>query len=59
MDLWQGEKRFKEFINYDKLQAFRDFGGIRNEEDLVMTKNGAKILGKKKPMTVEEVEGLR
>ncbi len=59
MDLWQGENRFKEFINYDKLQAYRNFGGIRNEEDLVMTKDGAKILGKKKPMTIEEVEALR
>lgn len=59
MDLWQGENRFKEFINYEKLQAYRNFGGIRNEEDLVMTQDGARILGKKKPMTVEEVEALR
>jgi len=59
MDLWQGECRFKDFINYDKLQAYRNFGGIRNEEDLVMTAEGAKILGKKKPMTVEEVEAMR
>ena len=59
MDLWKGENRFKEFINYDKLQSYRTFGGIRNEEDLVMTKDGAKILGKKKPMTTEEVEAIR
>lgn len=59
MDLWQGENRFKEFINYDKLQAYRIFGGIRNEEDLVMTKDGARVLGKKKPMTIEEVEEIR
>jgi Xaa-Pro aminopeptidase len=59
MDLWKGENKFREFINYDKLQDYRDFGGIRNEEDLVMTKSGAKILGKKKPMTIEEVEALR
>jgi Xaa-Pro aminopeptidase len=59
MDLWGAEGRFKEFINYDKLKAYRDFGGIRNEEDLVMTENGARILGKKKPMTTEEVEAIR
>jgi len=59
MDLWQGENRFKEFINYDKLQEYRIFGGIRNEEDLVMTKDGARVLGKKKPMTIEEVEAIR
>ncbi len=59
MDLWEGEGRFKEFINYKKLQAYRDFGGIRNEENLMITPDGAKILGKKKPMTVEELEAIR
>lgn len=59
MDLWEGESRFKEFINYDKLKSYRNFGGIRNEEDLVMTTDGAKILGKKNPITVEEIETIR
>jgi len=59
MDLWESEGRFKEFINYNKLKTYRNFGGIRNEEDLVMTSNGPKVLGKKKPMTVEEIEAIR
>lgn len=59
IDLWQAEGKFKEFINYDKLQQYRNFGGIRNEEDLLMTPEGAKILGKNKPMTAEEVETIR
>lgn len=59
IDLWKGEKKFTEFINYDKLETYRDFGGIRNEEDYLITENGARRLGKKIPLTTEEVEALR
>lgn len=59
MDLWRGEGRFKEFINYDELYRWRDFGGIRNEEDYLITETGARRLGKKIPLTTEEVEALR
>ena len=59
IDLWEGEGKFKEYINYNKLQSYRNFGGVRNEENLVMKTDGAKILGKKKPITVEEVEAIR
>jgi Xaa-Pro aminopeptidase len=56
IDMWRSEKRFTEFINYDKLEAYKDFGGIRNEEDFVITANGYKLLGKNKPKTIENVE---
>lgn len=59
IDLWNSEKRFAEFINYDKLEAYRNFGGLRNEEDYLITKTGAQRLGKKIPLTTEEVEALR
>lgn len=59
IDLWQAEKRFGDFINYDKLNTFRDFGGLRNEEDFLITENGSRRLGKKIPLTVEEVEVMR
>lgn len=59
MDKWQGEKKFMDFVNYDKLQEYRDFGGIRNEEDYLITADGARRLGKKIPLTPEEVEALR
>jgi Xaa-Pro aminopeptidase len=52
----RAENRFTDFINYDKLEAYKDFGGIRNEEDFVITKDGYKLLGKKKPKTIEDVE---
>lgn len=59
IDLWKGEKKFTEFINYDKLETYKDFSGIRNEEDYLITEDGARRLGKKIPLTTDEVEALR
>ena len=59
IDLWQSQNKFNEFINWGKVNAYRNFGGIRNEEDFVMMKNGARLLGKQKPKTIEEVEAIR
>ena len=59
IDLWKGEKKFMDFINYDKVEEYRNFGGIRNEEDYLITETGARRLGKKIPLTPEEVEALR
>lgn len=59
IDLWHSQGRFTDFINYDKVQQYRDFGGIRNEENYLITDNGARRLGKKIPLTPEEVEALR
>lgn len=60
MDKWQGEGKFNDFVNWSEVQKYRNFGGIRNEEDYMMTENGARRLGTKvKPKTVEEVEAIR
>ncbi len=60
MDKWQGEGLFTDFINWKEVQKFRSFGGIRNEEDYMMTESGPRRLGTKvKPKTVEEVEAVR
>ena len=59
IDLWKSEPRFGEFYNWDKIEAFRNFGGIRNEEDFVMTEDGAVRLGKPKPKTIEQIEAIR
>lgn len=59
MDLWKSQNKFTEFINYDKLFQYRGFGGIRNEEDYLITSDGARRLGKKIPLTTEEVEAIR
>ena len=56
IDYWRAEGRFKEFINYDKFEAWKDFGGLRNELDYLITEDGCRLLGTlKKPMTLEEV----
>lgn len=59
IDLWRSEGRFKDFINYDKVETYKDFSGLRNEEDYLITETGARRLGKKIPLTTEEVEALR
>ncbi len=59
IDLWRSQNKFNEFINWEKVDSYRNFGGIRNEENFVMTENGAKLLGKPKPKTIEEVGALR
>ena len=46
------------FIAY-KVETYKDFGGIRNEEDYLITETGARRLGKKIPLTPDEVEALR
>jgi Xaa-Pro aminopeptidase len=53
-------RTFQRFCELNEVQNFRNFGGIRNEEDYMMTENGARRLGTKlKPKTVEEVEAIR
>ena len=59
IDRWKAEGKFTDFINYDKVETYKDFGGIRNEEDYLITETGARRLGKKIPLTPEEVEALR
>jgi Xaa-Pro aminopeptidase len=59
MDKWKGEKKFMDFLNYDKLEKYKDFGGIRNEENWLITDSGARLLGKPLPKTIEGVEAER
>ena len=58
IDLWKSEKKFTEFINYDKVDEYRDFGGIRIEDDILVTEEGCRVLGKPIPKTVDEIENL-
>ncbi|HMH22868.1 MAG TPA: aminopeptidase P family protein [Puia sp.] len=59
MDLRRSEKKFEAFIDYDRLGSFRDFGGIRIEEDFLITPSGSRLLGKPLPKTVADIEALR
>jgi Xaa-Pro aminopeptidase len=59
IDLWREQDTLSEFIDYDQLNEWRDFGGVRNEEDYLITPEGARRLGPRKPQTIEEIEGIR
>ena len=56
IDKWKAEKINTDFINFDKLDGYRDFGGIRLEDNLLVTDTGVRLLGKRIPITPEEVE---
>ena len=59
IDKMQAEGKFRGIVNYDRLNDYRDFGGIRLEDDLVVTETGCKIIGDKTiPITVEDVEAM-
>jgi Xaa-Pro aminopeptidase len=56
IDLWRKDKKFEDFINYNKVETYKDFGGIRIEDDVLVTENAGRVLGKPIPKTVEEIE---
>ena len=54
---WCGRKHNAEFINFDKVKEYLDFGGIRLEDDLLITADGCRYLGEKRiPYQVKELE---
>jgi Xaa-Pro aminopeptidase len=59
MDVWRADGHLTEFIDYQELGKWREFGGVRNEEDYLITADGARRLGPHKPQTVAELEALR
>ena len=58
IDQWAATKKFEEFIDYQKVEEYRNFGGIRIEDDILVTQEGSQVLGKHIPKTVEEVEEI-
>ena len=58
IDKWKAEKKFPEFIDYDQVDQYRDFGGIRIEDDVLVTEDGQRVLGTPIPKTVRELEEL-
>lgn len=59
IDKSRAEGKFKGIVNYDALDAYRNFGGIRIEDDLLVTDTGNRMLGDKKiPITIEELEAV-
>ncbi|OYT16943.1 MAG: Xaa-Pro aminopeptidase [Bacteroidetes bacterium 4572_77] len=58
IDQWKAENKHQEFINYELLETYKDFGGIRIEDDILVTKEGQRVLGKPIPKTIEEIEAM-
>lgn len=57
IDKWKSEGLHSDFINYEKLETYRDFGGIRLEDDILITNTGCQILGDKIiPYHIDDVE---
>ena len=58
IDLWRKEGHCQEFLNFDKLETYKDFGGIRIEDDLLITQDGCRFMGSKRipyhPAELEE-----
>ncbi|MCR5313751.1 MAG: aminopeptidase P N-terminal domain-containing protein [Bacteroidaceae bacterium] len=59
IDLWKGQGLHKEFINYDAVEKYKDFGGIRLEDDILITETGNRMLGKDViPYHIDDVENF-
>ncbi len=58
IEKWEKEGTNTEFINFDKVKTYLDFGGIRIEDDVLVTESGHRVLGKPIPKTVAEVEAM-
>jgi len=56
---WSAEKKFESFINYDRLENFKNVSGIRIEEDFLISTQGSQLLGKPLAKTADEIEELR
>ena len=57
IDLWKGQGMHKDFINYDEVDKYREFGGVRLEDDIIITETGCEVIGDKIiPYHIDEVE---
>jgi Xaa-Pro aminopeptidase len=59
IDLWKSQGKFTGFINYDKVETFKGFGGLRTETDHLITATGQRPLGKPVPRSIEAIETVR
>ncbi|TFH48593.1 MAG: aminopeptidase P family protein [Bacteroidia bacterium] len=58
LEMWKAEGKFTQFINYEKAEGYLDFGGIRIEDDMLITTDGSRPLGSTAAKTVKEIEEI-
>lgn len=58
IERWKSQGKHTDFINYSKLEPWKDFGGIRIEDNILITEKGNRLLGKPVPKTVKDIEAL-
>ncbi|HBN05875.1 MAG TPA: Xaa-Pro aminopeptidase [Bacteroidales bacterium] len=58
IDKFKAEKKFLSFVNYKELESYKDFGGIRIEDDILVTEKSSRVLGTPIPKTVKEIEEI-
>lgn len=59
IDQWRAERLHSDFLNYDAIEKYKDFGGIRLEDDVLITATGSRFLGQKRiPLYIDEVEEI-
>jgi len=59
IDKWMSEKINHDYINFEEVKKYLDFGGIRLEDDILVTETGARVLGKRIPISQEEIESIQ
>lgn len=59
IEKWESEKINSQFINFDQVKKYLDFGGIRLEDDILVTETGGKVIGKRIPIDPEELESMQ
>jgi len=58
IDRWKAERKHEAFVDYSQLETYRNFGGVRLEDDVLVTAEGFRVLGKPIPKIIEDVEAL-
>lgn len=58
IDRWRADARHGDFIDYERVETYKDFGGIRIEDDVLCTDTGSRVLGPGIPKTADEVEAV-
>jgi Xaa-Pro aminopeptidase len=58
IDIWEKENKFTNYINYNKVREYIGFGGIRIEDDILITETGCRVLGMSLPKEVSDIEDL-